>query len=84
MSAPRGCVVLMPSIHDVVAAERRLIAAGIGCDMIPTPRQLSSDCGMALACDCEAIPAVRALLEGSPIVCSGFHRRTARGYESLG
>lgn len=38
------------SIHNVILAEELLIKAEIPVDMIPVPRELSSDCGMSLAC----------------------------------
>jgi hypothetical protein len=41
-------VLLFASIHDVMAAEHAAQGFGLWCDMIPTPRQLSSDCGMAI------------------------------------
>ncbi len=37
-------------IHDVIKAERLLLGLGLTCDLVPTPRTLSSDCGMALEC----------------------------------
>lgn len=41
-------VAVFASVHDVVAGEKALKEAGLFCDMIPTPRKLSSDCGMSL------------------------------------
>lgn len=41
-------VVLLPSIHDVMALERILGRQGVFYDLIPVPRQLSSECGMAV------------------------------------
>ncbi len=51
MKADAVCVMLFASIHDVMAAEHVLKSRDLWCDMIPTPRQLSSDCGMvSLSC----------------------------------
>ena len=41
-------VVLFYSSSHALRAEKVLQAAGISIKMIPTPRQLSSDCGMSL------------------------------------
>jgi hypothetical protein len=41
-------VVLFHSASHAIRAEKVLLQAGIPNKMIPTPRQLSSDCGMAL------------------------------------
>ena len=38
------------SIHDVLRAEKVLKAAGLFCDLVPTPRSISSDCGMSIEC----------------------------------
>ena len=37
-----------PSSHAALKAEKRLHAAGLTVELIPTPRQFSSDCGVAL------------------------------------
>ena len=44
-------VVLFHSTAHAIRAERVLQRAGLKVKMIPTPRQLSSDCGMALRFD---------------------------------
>jgi len=36
------------SIHYVLKAEKLLKAQGIPLDMVPVPKEISSDCGMAL------------------------------------
>ncbi|MGC8873960.1 MAG: DUF3343 domain-containing protein [Chloroflexia bacterium] len=41
-------VVLVPSVSHALRAESLVRTAGIPCKLIPTPRQLSSDCGTAL------------------------------------
>jgi hypothetical protein len=44
-------VVLFHSASHAIRAEKVLKLAGYEIKMIPTPRQLSSDCGMALRFD---------------------------------
>lgn len=41
-------VVLVPSVSHALRAEKALIDAGLAVKLIPTPRQLSSDCGTAI------------------------------------
>jgi hypothetical protein len=50
------------SIHDVLAAEKVLKQRGLWCDLVPTPREISSDCGMSLTCRRADLPALRALV----------------------
>lgn len=42
------CLAVCESIHDVIALEKELKSRGHGCSMVPTPRVISSDCGMSL------------------------------------
>jgi hypothetical protein len=42
------CIVLLPSVHQVMKAEKILKGKGIGVDLIPVPREISSDCGVAV------------------------------------
>ncbi len=42
-------VAVFPSIHYVLKAEKLLKAKGIPTELVPIPREISSDCGMALA-----------------------------------
>ncbi|NLF71850.1 MAG: DUF3343 domain-containing protein [Candidatus Anammoximicrobium sp.] len=41
-------ILVFDSIHHVLAAERALLARQVRCDLIPTPRDVSSDCGMVI------------------------------------
>ncbi len=53
-------IFLFPSIHYVLKAEKCLKKEGLKPEIIPVPKELSSDCGMALAFEEEK--AQRALL----------------------
>jgi len=39
---------LFPTIHDVLKTEKRLKAENIGYELVPVPRNLSSDCGVCI------------------------------------
>lgn len=57
-------VFLFESTQGAIKAERALFRAGLSVKLIPTPRQLSSDCGTALRCDwCDVDRATQALRE---------------------
>lgn len=63
MSVP-GSVILFDTNAAVFQAERRLQRAGIAPRLVPTPRQYSSDCGIALWVEeARADEAVRLLEE---------------------
>ncbi len=48
MIAADSIIVLFDSIHHVLAAERTLIGRNVRCDLVPVPKELAADCGMAL------------------------------------
>ena len=74
-------ILVFDSIHHVLAAERALQGRGLWCDLVPTPRDLRSDCGMVI----ELRPAERHEADGvvrtlarQPVA---VYRRTEGGYE---
>jgi len=60
---------LFPSIHNVMAAEELCDQAAVTCDMRPVPREISSDCGMCLACREEDLEKIRTLLSRAGFSC---------------
>ncbi|HOZ31203.1 MAG TPA: DUF3343 domain-containing protein [Bacteroidales bacterium] len=44
-------VITFQSTHHVLKAEKILIKAGFKFDIIPTPKNISSDCGMSIRFD---------------------------------
>ena len=55
-------VVLFHTTSAAMRAEKRLKAAGLEVKLIPTPRELSSDCGVALRFPWPEAERVRGLL----------------------
>ncbi|OGP90170.1 MAG: hypothetical protein A2156_12490 [Deltaproteobacteria bacterium RBG_16_48_10] len=43
-----GCLFLLGSVRQVMKAEKLLKGQGFKVDLIPTPREISSDCGVAI------------------------------------
>ena len=66
-------VVLFHSTAHAIRAEKVLQRAGLHIKMIPTPRQLSSDCGMALRFDRVEKERVALLLEENRVPMNGIH-----------
>jgi hypothetical protein len=42
------CLFLFGSVHQVMRAEKLLKGMGMEVDLIPVPREISSDCGVAI------------------------------------
>ncbi len=67
-------VVLFHTNSAALRAEKKLIAGGLTVKLIPTPRELSSDCGIALRFDWSQADRVRALLEAAHVQTEAIHR----------
>jgi len=66
-------VVLFHSTAHAIRAEKMLLQAGFKIKMIPTPRQISSDCGMALRFDRAEQERVAATLAEKRVPINGIH-----------
>lgn len=80
--SPRSPVAVFDSIHAVLAAERAFLAAGLACDLVPIPRGVTSDCGLALLFRAADLESARALLCGPTLVdrLRGVYRAGPGGY----
>ncbi len=74
-----SCVLILFSIHYVLKAEKLLKNKGITHDVVPVPREISSDCGMALVFACEQFPEVRELLSASQIAIARIYGKGQDG-----
>jgi hypothetical protein len=75
-------VILLQTIHEVMRAEKLLKDRSIWRDLIPTPRLLSSDCGMSLALREDDLPAALAALAVAGL-SHRVYRKADAGYEQL-
>lgn len=55
-------LVLFPTAHTVIKAERLCISENVPCKVIAVPRQISSECGIALELEDEQETVVQKLL----------------------
>jgi len=77
MTTDDTCVVLFPNSSHAMRAEWVLVNAEVACTLIPTPREFSSDCGVALRlAEAERIRAVE-LLESALVKVEAVHVRVA-------
>lgn|GEM_PF-628581 len=72
------CVVILFSIHFVLKAEKLLKKNGIGHDVIPVPREISSDCGMAVEFPCLESEKVLELLAAAGLRLAGLYMRVGK------
>lgn len=67
-------------------AEELLDDAGIEIDMVPVPNEISSDCGMCLACRSEDLDAIKENLREQPFTSAIkiFTKRDSKpGYQHI-
>lgn len=76
---------LFNSIHYVMKAEDLLKAAGITIDLVPVPREISSDCGMCIAVSEQDLQKIIPLVAGQSFPGEiQIYRRLARHeYEKI-
>ncbi len=67
-------VVLFHTTSAAIRAEKTLTRAGVRVKLIPTPREFSSDCGIALRFEWENAERVRQLLGEASVEMAGVHR----------
>lgn len=79
-SAPEALLLVYPSIHYVLKAEKVLQHEGLPCELIPMPRELRSDCGMALLCHTAELPRLRQFLETTGNLPEACYRPQGKGY----
>jgi hypothetical protein len=73
-------VVLFHTTSAVMRAERLLIKEGYSIKLIPTPRQFSSDCGIALRFDWSQFEQLKLMLDGAKIELDAIHSLDTKGY----
>jgi hypothetical protein len=66
-------VVLFYTSSSAIRAEKILLKNGLSAKLIPTPREYSSDCGIALRFDWRQSTRARELLETAHVEFSAMH-----------
>lgn len=65
------------STHQAMLSESLLESAGIAIMIIPTPRQITASCGLAIIHAAADQERVEAALAGQPVIISGRYRIVA-------
>ena len=74
-------IALFDSIHYVLAAERVFKERGVWYDLVPVPRDLSADCGMALEFRATDLDEAREALADPRVKPRAVYRPAAGRYE---
>jgi hypothetical protein len=76
-------LIVLPSIHDVLAVEDRVLAAGLWVDVLPKPTAIANDCGMVLGCRAADLEVFGREIRAAGIAAVGVYRVTGDGYECM-
>jgi len=72
-------VFLFESVHRVIKAEKLLKGKGIKVDLIPVPREINSDCGVAVEVDAGIGEKALHVLEENQISVLECYAKNASG-----
>lgn len=67
--ADEVCIVVFPSTHFALKAEKAAKRARIIVRMIPVPRAISSDCNMGMEAPVEDMDRLREVLDADGVEC---------------
>jgi hypothetical protein len=73
------CVFLFMSVHQVIRAEKLLKGKGVKVNLIPVPREISSDCGVAIELPLEVKEEALSLLGECGVSISECYTKDPRG-----
>ena len=81
---PGEIILIFRGTHQVLSAEMRLKRAGVPMRLIPVPRSLSSDCGLAIRMAPSGKDRARDVLSGAGLLPFSVHiLRQDGGYERV-
>ena len=77
-------VLIFRGTHQVLSAEKRLKRGGVRLRLIPVPRRLTSDCGLAIRIPVEQRARAREILSGARLLPASVHLPGRNGeYDSV-
>jgi hypothetical protein len=77
-------VLIFRGTHQVLSAEKALKGGGVTVRLIPVPRRLTSDCGLAVRLQEQSLALARETLLAVPLVPASVHRLLESGeYEEV-
>ena len=83
MVRDKDIVAIFHSIHRVMKAEKMLKLAGADFLLIPVPRQLASDCGLAIRYTRQDKDKVEAVLDSEGLQPAELYIREGKEYTRL-
>ena len=77
-------ILIFRGTHQVLSVEKRLKGGGVPLRLIPVPRRLTSDCGLAIRIPLDQRDLAREILSGARLLPVSVHLPREGGeYESV-
>lgn len=76
-------ILVLPSIHYVIMVEKEALAQGVKVNLVPVPRQISTDCGMVVKFDEKDLDWILALMSRAGMPEGTLYRFDKGHYEVL-
>ncbi|MEJ5362673.1 MAG: DUF3343 domain-containing protein [Spirochaetota bacterium] len=76
-------ILLLPSVHDVMKAEKILLNAGVNLNVIATPREISHNCGVVIRFELSNLNEVFSLLSELPAEKKIFRKTNENMYQEV-
>jgi len=83
MSRTAEILIILPSIHDILAVEDRVRSTGLWVDVLPKPTAIATDCGMVLGCLDADLDAFLGAVRAAGVGAAEIYLVVADGYERL-
>ncbi len=81
---PGEIILIFRGTHQVLSAEKFLKRAGVPMRLIPVPRSLTSDCGLAIRIPASGRERAREVLAGASVLPYSVHMlRKEGGYDPV-
>ncbi|OGJ86022.1 MAG: hypothetical protein A2268_03325 [Candidatus Raymondbacteria bacterium RifOxyA12_full_50_37] len=68
------CIALLGSTRATMACEELCLAAGVQCAIVPVPREITAECGVALEAARADQSRIQSLCENAGFAPQFFHR----------
>ena len=84
LAAPAELVLVFASTTEVLNAEDRLEAEGFNFSLIPVPKEINPNCGLALSFSAESAPDINRALAGAGFAPLAAYRRSGGEFSPAG
>lgn len=82
--SPQDMILIFRGTHQVLSAEKHLKRGGVPMRLIPVPRSLTSDCGLAIRIHSRERARARKILMAAKLLPASAHLlRGNGGYEAV-